>query len=123
MEPPVKHAPLVMMFLLMVAAVHTADAGTAESPMVGKWMAVSFMGQDIPEGTVWVENHADGTGTLHLNDEESTYRWFHDEETGTLSVTADGEESTYNIAVVDDTCTSTDIQSGDVVMVMERMPE
>jgi len=116
----------VFAVLLTMVLAGTGIADTGDSPMVGKWVAVSFMGQDVPEGTVWLENRSDGTGTVHNGEETSDYTWFHDEETGTCSVSGDGgngEEQTFNITIVGDTCTSTDIQTGDVVMVMKRMPE
>ena len=68
--------PVAAVLLLMLTGV--AVAGPADSPMVGKWMAVSYMGEAIPEGAMWVENHDDGTGTMHEGDEENPYTWAHD---------------------------------------------
>jgi len=114
--------PVAAVLLLMLTGV--AVAGPADSPMVGKWMAVSYMGEAIPEGAMWVENHDDGTGTMHEGDEENPYTWAHDEDAGTCTIVADGEEMVFNVAFGDDdTCTFTNPDDPDDVMVLKRMAD
>ncbi|MEM9415987.1 MAG: hypothetical protein AAGA29_11005 [Planctomycetota bacterium] len=99
------------------------QADQSDSPLVGSWMAVSYMGEEIPEGAFWVENHADGTGTLHEGDAEYPYTWEHDVSAGTCTVTADGEVVVYNVEIDGDECKFINPDNADDVMVLKRMAE
>jgi len=122
-----RFTPVVAVLILILTGVSLA--GPADSPMVGKWMAVSYAGEEIPEGMMWVENHDDGTGTMHEKSpdgqtSENPYTWSHDEQAGTCTIVADGEEMTFDVVFGDDdTCTFTDPDNPDEVMVMKRMAE
>lgn len=113
----------VLTMLLLVALAGVAVAGQSASPMVGKWMAVSYMGEELPEGAFWVENLGDGTGTLHEGGEAYPYTWVHDEDAGTCTVTADGEDMVYHVVIEGDELTFTSVDNADDVMVMKRMED
>lgn len=69
-------------------------ADMSDSPLVGRWTLVSFNGEAMPEGTVYVfENHPDGTGTSTINGEPADpYTWHHDFDTGVATFTHPGQD-------------------------------
>lgn len=112
--------PLIALLVMMFALPVYADE---ESPLVGKWEAISWGGEELPEGAFVVENHADGSGTVYEGDEELPYTWEHDQEAGTCVITADGEEMLYNVSFEDDTCTFANPDDEHDVMVLRRVDD
>lgn len=117
-----RFAPVMAAVVVMMLS-GLAVAGPSDSPMVGKWMATSYQGEELPEGAFWVENRDDGTGTLHEGGEEYPYTWTHDQEAGTCTVTADGEEMVYTVVIEGDELTFTSVDDPDDVMVLKRMED
>lgn len=116
-----RYFPVAAVALLMLTGL--AIAGPSDSPLVGSWMAVSYNGEEMPEGAFWVENKDDGTGTAHEGEEEFPYTWSHDETAGTCTIVADGEEMVYNVTMDGDECTFTAVEDENDVMVMRRMAD
>ncbi|MFI4861275.1 MAG: hypothetical protein ACIAXF_11405 [Phycisphaerales bacterium JB063] len=114
---------IMPLFVMLAMLFSTPAWAQADSPLVGAWDAVSQGGNDLPEGAeMWVENRADGTGTMHFGTESMEYTWSHDQAAETCTITADGETMTFKVAFEDDTVTYTDPENPDDTMVMRRRP-
>jgi len=114
----------ILPLFALVAMLFASPALAGEdSPLVGKWEAISYNGEELPEGTFVVENHDDGSGTMYEGDEEFPYTWEHDADAGTCTIVADGETMVYNVTFEDDTCTFVDVDNEDDVMVMRRVED
>ncbi|XAL97998.1 hypothetical protein OT109_10355 [Phycisphaeraceae bacterium D3-23] len=112
------------LFVLLVMLFSAPALAQADSPLVGAWDAVSQNGEEIPaEFSMWIDNHDDGSGTMHIGEEEFPYTWSHDETAETCTIVADGETMVFKVAIDGDEVTFTGVDNPDDTMVMRRRPE